>query len=102
MGCCGQKRETLRSTLTQKTMPPGTQPGSESSPPPAVGRQAQGRPVIATSSSAVILHYLERSHILVRGPATGRQYEFSGSYPHQSVDVRDAEALLRTRFFRKA
>jgi hypothetical protein len=44
---------------------------------------------------------LENSLIVVRGPATGRQYQFSGAHPDQSVDARDAEALLRTRFFRR-
>jgi hypothetical protein len=50
----------------------------------------------------VPLRYVERSPILVRGPATGQQYQFSGTQPIQSVDPRDAEALLRTRFFRRA
>ena len=38
----------------------------------------------------------------VRGNATGRFYEFSGEHPVQSVDSRDAPALLATRFFRAA
>ena len=46
------------------------------------------------------LHYLENSPIRVRGPVTGRQYDFSGLRPVQAVDTRDASALLRTRFFR--
>jgi hypothetical protein len=49
----------------------------------------------------VTLHYLENSPILVRGTVTGRQYEFSGAHPDQSVDGRDVEALLGTRFFRR-
>jgi hypothetical protein len=48
------------------------------------------------------LRYVEQSPVLVRGPATGRNYEFSGADPVQNVDARDGEALLRTRFFRKA
>jgi hypothetical protein len=47
------------------------------------------------------LRYLERSSIRVRGPATGREYSFSAADPVQAVDTRDADALLRTRFFRK-
>lgn len=54
-----------------------------------------------TTYSAVSLEYLESSPIQVRGPATGRQYMFSGTQPVQPVDLRDADALLRTRFFRK-
>lgn len=85
-------------------MPPVTQPVADSRPVPYISGQAHGR-TMATSSAAyaaVMLHYLERSPILVQGPVTGRPYEFSGARPDQSVDVRDAEALLRTRFFRKA
>lgn len=47
----------------------------------------------------VKLRYMERSPILVRGPVTHQQYEFSAMHPIQSVDARDAAALLRTRFF---
>jgi hypothetical protein len=32
---------------------------------------------------------------------TGRRYSFSQAQPDQVVDPRDAEALLRTRFFRR-
>lgn len=84
-------------------MPPVTQPVADSRTAPHVGGQTQER-MTATSPAAytaVMLHYLERSPILVQGPVTGRPYEFSGARPDQSVDVRDAEALLRTRFFRK-
>lgn len=48
------------------------------------------------------LRYLEQSPILVRGPATGRYYEFSEAQPDQHVDSRDAPQLLRTSFFRRA
>lgn len=50
---------------------------------------------------SVPLRYMESSPILVKGPITGRQYEFSEAHPIQSVHVGDAEALLQTRFFRK-
>jgi len=51
---------------------------------------------------AVTLHYLENSPIRVSGTVTGRQYAFSGAQPDQSVDARDAKALLRTPFFRRS
>ncbi|KAB2834153.1 MAG: hypothetical protein F9K48_06855 [Candidatus Brocadia sp.] len=79
-------------------MPPVTQPVADSRQVPSHGRTMATSPA---AYAAVMLHYLERSPILVQGPVTGRPYEFSGSRPDQSVDVRDAEALLRTRFFRK-
>ena len=37
----------------------------------------------------------------VRGPATGRLYQFSKLQPMQAVDARDAAAILRTRLFRR-
>jgi hypothetical protein len=38
----------------------------------------------------------------MKGPASGREYEFSPSHPTQNVDPRDARLLLRSRFFRQA
>ncbi|HXE26799.1 MAG TPA: hypothetical protein VN637_18105 [Roseiarcus sp.] len=40
--------------------------------------------------------------MVVRGPATGRQYAFSAAAPVQMVEARDAAALLRTSWFRQA
>ena len=53
------------------------------------------------ATHTVAIRYMESSPIQVRGPATGRQYAFSRDHPIQSVEARDAEALLRTRFFRR-
>jgi hypothetical protein len=50
----------------------------------------------------VTLRYRERGPVLVRGPVTGRPYEFSAAQPTRSVDARDAEVLLRTRHFVRA
>jgi len=49
----------------------------------------------------VTLRYLERSALLVRGPVTGRYYEFSAMQPDRQVDLRDATQLLHTSFFRR-
>ncbi len=51
-------------------------------------------------STWVRVRYRFDSPILVRGPATGRRYDFSADAPVQAVELRDAEALLRTRYFR--
>jgi hypothetical protein len=51
------------------------------------------------AQAPVRIRFRERSHVLVKGPATGRMYEFSGSNPVQPVDAADARALLATRFF---
>jgi hypothetical protein len=45
------------------------------------------------------VRYVERSRLVVRGPATGRQYEFTLGKPTQMVAAQDADALLRTRYF---
>ena len=52
----------------------------------------------APSHGSVRLRYLENSPVRVRGPVTGRHYDFSASGPVQAVDPRDAVPLLRTRF----
>jgi hypothetical protein len=56
---------------------------------------------LPAGSYSMRLRYLEKSPIRVRGPATGREYEFSAADPVRLVDARDAESLLRTRFFAK-
>jgi hypothetical protein len=48
-----------------------------------------------------MLQYQEKSPIAVHGSVTGRSYRFSGADPVQAVDAGDAEALLRTGFFRR-
>ncbi|HLJ62434.1 MAG TPA: hypothetical protein VKZ50_22180 [bacterium] len=49
-----------------------------------------------------MLQYQEKSPIAVRGPVTGRAYRFSAAHAVQAVDAGDAEALVRTGFFRRA
>jgi hypothetical protein len=91
MGCCGQKRAEIKQTVAATSY---NQTAPHNQQGPAAGGQAYRYPVVA-------LRYLEHSPILVTGSATGRRYEFSERHPLQSVDVRDAQALLRTRFFRQ-
>ena len=114
--CCGQKRSALRrgqATATTAKVRPGmptsvSRPALISQPTPGVlqnvsagfSKPASGAPHISTPPASVNLHYLENSPIRVRGPVTGRQYDFSGVRPVQAVDTRDASALLRKRFFR--
>lgn len=123
--CCGNKRVELRGSSTPKTTPNLAQNIQDNVAPqtslraaPLETRDANpaGPPVNAAPNvreytmtnvasgfqSAINLRYVERSPIQVRGPITGRTYEFSGSRPVQDVDARDAATLLRTRFFRRA
>ena len=113
MGCCGQKRAALSKTITTsktntlignsgrtysiaRPAAPASQPTSSGGSPGQGAPPAKETPPLGGS---VPIRYLERSRILVPGPATGRTYEFSGAHPCQSVDARDAAILLRTRFF---
>jgi hypothetical protein len=97
MPCCGQKRAAFRSRpearVVSPTGPSPIEPARPRAPvPPAqTARRAERK-----------IQYTERSSVRVRGNATGRYYEFSGADSVQSVDARDAPALLATRFFRGA
>src|ERR1017187_5996314 len=112
--CCGTKRTELKNSLStaaatsnrplagarRRIEPPrtGTAP-REYLPLVNAGAQAQVSPTAATQKGSFIaISYLEKAHVRVRGLATGRTYEFSGSDPVCEVDARDASALLNTRF----
>jgi hypothetical protein len=88
MGCCGQKREALTRRLSVTSTRPTT---FEVIEPPS-----------ADATPPLRLHYLQSRPLLVRGPVTGRVYQFSGAHPDSNVDSRDADALLRTHLFRQA
>jgi hypothetical protein len=84
-------------TIVRQPAPTGPVTPVPTGPATPVAARVPGS---AALKGAVTLRYLERSPILVHGPATGRQYNFSADNPLQSVDRRDAAALVRTRFFR--
>lgn len=56
----------------------------------------------APAGRGVLLKYRERARILVRGPITGRAYEFSPQLPPPSVEPRDADVLVRSGRFLRA
>jgi len=51
--------------------------------------------------SSVMLEYLQSSPVKVRGPVSGREYEFSGTKRIQYVTAVDASPLVRSGFFRR-
>ena len=55
----------------------------------------------ASNQAAVNLLYYGHAKVNIRGPVTGALYQFSRLKPVQSVDARDAVAILRTRLFRQ-
>jgi hypothetical protein len=78
--------------------------GARLAPPAPISRPPPTQPAPAHTSvgyAAVALRYSESAPVLVQGPVTRREYHFSSVQPVQSVDARDAPALLRTRFFQR-
>jgi hypothetical protein len=49
----------------------------------------------------VALRYLAGASILVVGPASRKQYRFSGAAPLQRVARADVESLLASGYFRR-
>lgn len=105
--CCGQKRSHIQNHLPQRrytlaSRQPVALPGTRAaSPQPRVQPATQVAQAVNAQENSILLSYLETAPVRVRGLATGRTYEFSGSHPVQNVDVRDASSLLNTRFFKR-
>ncbi len=106
MGCCGQRRDSFRSSAfpnTSTDRPPSHEVQRESRP--SYGKRSPSPPMssppVPAESHSVALQYTETSHIVVDGPATRRRYEFSAAHPIQMVDPADVAALLSTRFFKR-
>ena len=101
MPCCGQKRAAFRQRSATRAFVPAP-PSPPPSPvartrPPAAAQRAD-----PPARGERKVEYTERSSVRVRGSATGRIYTFSAKQSVQSIDARDAQALLATRFFRTA
>ena len=101
--CCGKKREAFRANPPANVSP--NQRASLPSQFAPAARSARAPDAQANSaqpaSESVAVRYTESQSIVVRGPVTGRRYSFSGTSPIQSVDARDAAAILQARFFRR-
>ena len=77
MGCCGQQRAVL------------------------VQGKATGAQTSQDSGASVTIRFTQPSAVLVRGPVTGRHYQFNGSANTQRVDTRDAAALIKSGYFQQ-
>lgn len=95
MGCCGKARANL--STSRASVGPTSTPITGGARPIAASPQAQ---VGWTNTQPVALRYAGGTGIIVRGPATGKQYAFSPTAPAHPVDPRDAAILLRTNHFR--
>ena len=104
--CCGQKRSQVQNHLPQRRSTFANRELASpvkgvASPLPRVQPSTQVVQAVSKPENSILLSYLETAPVRVRGLATGRTYEFSGSQPVQSVDFRDASSLLNTRFFKR-
>ena len=95
MGCCGKARANL--SYSRGASSPTTAAMSQTS------TATVQQPVLRQTGGVnhvVMLRYTCKSSIVVRGPATGKQYQFSAAEPVRSVTVSDAVVFLRTGYFR--
>jgi hypothetical protein len=91
MGCCGEKRATLRTRMTvTRTL---REPAVDAGPAPQLERQRPGD---------VAVEYLGEVPVVVRGGASGRVYTFSPSRRVGSVSSPDAHELRGNPLFRPA
>ena len=117
--CCGQKRQTLRSAPPSGKTPISARLSmlrvSKSRPSTAhitseIVRQfsepsaaaSQGLTLAPSPPTPVTLRYVRIAPMRVAGEGSGRQYEFSGSRPIQTVDPRDLFQLLSMGYFSRA
>ena len=104
--CCNSKRTAyLSASARAVSTPPPVSPGVPNWPPlTGVAGPNPARTAALSgpgSSLSVTLYYLQTSAIRVRGPVTGRPYDFSEAQPAQVVECRDAATLMRTGLFRR-
>jgi hypothetical protein len=75
MGCCGQGRAIaaqINRTVNQQTGIPGR---------------------------LTKLRFTQKTAVLIRGPVTGRHYQFHEGAYTQQVDMRDASVLIKSGYF---
>ena len=96
MSCCGQHRDQIRSqgTANLSTDRHSLMP-APSGRDSLWGNNQQAFP----GKGTVALRYREHARLQVRGPITGRTYDFPSDRAAVMVDARDADTLLRTRLF---
>jgi hypothetical protein len=81
MACCGQRRAEA---VQQNTMPKHDPASSE---------------IVHTPAPWAKVRFTQKAAILVRGPVTGRHYQFHEGAYSQQVDARDAAVLIDSGYF---
>jgi hypothetical protein len=93
--CCGSRRSAWRAASTSAFAPRAAQTPSPAVPGPAPSAPANFGPS-GPGVTLIKLRYADSAPIRLRGPITGRAYDFSGAEPVQAVDVRDAAIFVRS------
>ena len=89
MSCCGEQRARLRSDAA------GARNLAAASATPNAG----AAPIPPTRTGDVMLRYVGRGPLALRGPRTGRVYRVVAGDSVVHVHPDDADALRRTRLF---
>lgn len=105
--CCGSKRRAFRNTSNRAltaaimpTVPPNRTLVSGVSVQHRVMTTRTTSPQV--SANSIVLRHKGNLSVRVRGPVSGRLYDFSGTEPWQVVDRRDAAVLTRGGLFVRA
>jgi len=91
--CCGSRRAAWRAASSSALAAGAAQP------PPAVEPRRAAPVDLGPHGPGVTLiklRYSDSAPVRLRGPITGRAYDFSGAAPVQEVDVRDAAIFVRS------
>ena len=107
MGCCGEKRASLRQASASPppagTAAPVPPPTSNPRHHPATSLHPHTTPASEPRPHGLVrVTYTEQAPIRVVGAATGLPYEFSTTRTTQLVHPSDAAVLLRTALFHPA
>ena|SRR6516225_7961128 len=88
--CCGSRRAAWRAASSSTLAPRSAQaPETTRAAPADFSPSAPG-------ITMTRLRYADSALIRLRGPVTGRAYDFSGAAPVQEVDFRDAAIFVRS------
>ena len=87
--CCGSRRSALRTSSPARSAAPRV-------------RDAEAAALATPAIASVVLRYAGPSPVRVKGPVSGRAYDFSAARTAQAVDARDAPGLTRTGIFSRA
>jgi hypothetical protein len=87
--CCGSRRAAWRASTSSVAPRAAQAPEPARAAPADFGLSAPGVTITR-------LRYADSAPMRLRGPVTGRAYDFSGAAPVQEVDVRDAAIFVRS------